>query len=57
MLDNIIDYRFGTSDLKGVYDNIINVNLLVIDDLGVESLNAVKSSELFNIINAIMLPI
>ena len=51
MLDNIIDYRFGKSDLKEVYDNIINVDLLIIDDLGVESLNSHKISELFNIIN------
>ena len=55
MLDNIIDYRFGKSELKSVYDNIINVDLLVIDDLGVESLNSVKLSELFNIINARLL--
>ena len=50
MLDTIVDYRFGTSDLKEIYDNMINVDLLVIDDLGVESLNSVKSSELFNIV-------
>lgn len=55
MLDNIIDYRFGKSDLKEVYDNVINVDLLIIDDLGVESLNAIKISELFNIINARLL--
>lgn len=55
MLDNIIDYRFGKSDLKEVYDNIINVDLLVIDDLGAESLNSMKLSELFNIINARLL--
>ncbi|MCI9365807.1 MAG: ATP-binding protein [Clostridia bacterium] len=55
MLDSIVDYRFGKSDLKQVYDNIINVDLLVIDDLGAESLNAMKLSELFNIINARLL--
>ena len=55
MLDNIIDYRFGKSDLKELYDNVINVDLLVIDDLGVESLNSVKLSELFNIINSRLL--
>ncbi len=55
MLDNIIDYRFGKSDLKEVYDNIINVDLLVIDDLGAESLNSFKITELFNIINARLL--
>lgn len=55
MLDAIIDYRFGKSDLKEIYDNIINVDLLVIDDLGAESQNSVKISELFNIINARLL--
>jgi len=55
MLDNIIDYRFGKSNLKEVYDNIINVDLLIIDDLGAESLNSLKISEIFNIINARLL--
>lgn len=55
MLDSIIDYRFGKSDLKEVYDNIINVDLLVIDDLGVEALNSFKISELFNVINSRLL--
>ena len=51
MLDSIVDYRFGKTDLQEAYDNIINVDLLIIDDLGVEALNQFKSSELFNIIN------
>ncbi len=55
MLDSVIDYRFGKSDLKEVYDNIINVDLLIIDDLGVESLNSIKISELFNVINTRLL--
>lgn len=55
MLDTIIDYRFGKSDLKEVYDNIINVDLLIIDDLGAESMNSLKITELFNIINARLL--
>ena len=55
MLDTIIDYRFGKSDLKEVYDNIINVNLLIIDDLGTETLNSIKMTELFNIINSRLL--
>lgn len=33
MLDNIIDYRFGKSDYNEIYNNIINVDLLIIDDL------------------------
>ncbi len=56
MLDTIIDYRFGKSDLKEIYDNILNVDLLIIDDLGVESLNSFKLSEIFNIINSRSLP-
>ena len=55
MLDSIIDYRFGKSDYTELYDNIINVDLLIIDDLGAESLNSFKLSELFNIINARLL--
>ena len=55
MLDNIIDYRFGNSDYTEVYNNIINADLLIIDDLGAESLNSFKLSELFNIINARLL--
>ena len=55
MLDNIIDYRFGKSDLREVYENIINVDLLIIDDLGAEALNSLKIAELFNIINARLL--
>jgi len=55
MLDNIIDYRFGNSDFNSVYNNIINADLLIIDDLGAESLNSFKLSELFNIINARLL--
>ena len=55
MLDQIIDYKFGNSDLKEIYTNIVNVDLLIIDDLGVEALNPVKLSELFNIINTRLL--
>lgn len=55
MLDNIIDYRFGKSDFNEVYDNIINVDLLIIDDLGAEASNSFKVSELFNIINSRLL--
>ena len=55
MLDNIIDYRFGKSDFNEVYNNIINVDLLIIDDLGAEALNSFKLAELFNIINSRLL--
>lgn len=55
MLDNIIDDRFGKSDYTAVYKNIINVDLLIIDDLGAEVSNQYKIAELFNIINARLL--
>lgn len=55
MIDSIIDYRFGKSDSNEIYNNIINVDLLIIDDLGAEALNPLKISELFNIINARLL--
>lgn len=55
MLDNIIDYRFGKSDFHEIYQNIIHVDLLIIDDLGAEALNSFKLSELFNIINSRLL--
>lgn len=55
MMDNIIDYRFGKSNSNDFYNDIINVDLLIIDDLGAEALNQLKISELFNIINARLL--
>lgn len=56
MLDTIIDYRFGKENVsKDMYENILNVDLLIIDDLGTESINNMKFSELFNIINTRLL--
>ena len=56
MLDTIIDYRFGKSNVsKDSYDNILNVDLLIIDDLGTESINNLKFNKLFNIINSRLL--
>ena len=51
MIDNIIDYRFGKLPFNDFYNNIMNVDLLIIDDLGVETLNQIKITELFTIIN------
>lgn len=50
MLDAIIDYRFNKTT-NNIYDTILNVNLLIIDDLGTETMNNMKFTELFNIIN------
>lgn len=56
MLDTIIDYRFGKSNIdKNMYDNLLNVDLLIIDDLGTECMNQMKFTELFNIINTRLL--
>ena len=56
MLDTIIDYRFGKDNVsKEMYENILNADLLIIDDLGTESINNMKFTELFNIINTRLL--
>ena len=55
MLDTVIDYRFGKNVSKDIYDNLLNVDLLIIDDLGTENINSMKFSELFNIINTRLL--
>ena len=50
MLDEIIDYRFNRNN-GDIYRDILSVDLLIIDDLGTESMNGMKLTELFNIIN------
>lgn len=54
MLDTIIDYRFGKNQTN-IYNNILDVDLLIIDDLGTECMNNMKFTELFNIINTRLL--
>ncbi|MCI9247449.1 MAG: ATP-binding protein [Clostridia bacterium] len=56
MLDTIIDYRFGkATSSKDIYEHLLNVDLLVIDDLGTEGTNQMKLVELFNILNSRLL--
>lgn len=57
LFDLIFEYKYGnkTAGSKELYDNILNVNLLVIDDLGTENLTAARFAELFNILNARLL--
>ena len=56
MLDTIIDYRFGKENVpKNIYQNLLDVDLLIIDDLGTECMNSMKFTELFNIINTRLL--
>ena len=53
MIDNIINYRFSKSPNNyDILENILNVDLLFIDDLGTETLNTMKLTELFTIINS-----
>lgn len=54
LLDNVIAYKMerDKSNLFNIYDAILDSDLLIIDDLGTESLNSMKLSELFNIINS-----
>lgn len=56
MLDTIMDFRFGKeTSSKDIYENLLNVDLLIIDDLGTEYMNTMKFSELFNILNTRLL--
>lgn len=55
MLDSIIDYRFNKSRDSNIIDSILNVDLLIIDDLGTECMNNMKFAELFNILNTRLL--
>lgn len=54
LLDAIVDYRFEKTD-NFIYQNILNADLLIIDDLGTENLNSIKFTELFNVINTRLL--
>ena len=56
MLDTILDFKFNkNASSDETYKNLLDVDLLIIDDLGTESLNNVKFTELFNIINTRLL--
>ena len=54
LLDKMVDYQFKfnkTPEEREEYEKIFDVDLLIIDDLGAETMNAPKFSELFSIIN------
>ncbi len=53
LLESVIDYKFNRlkSCSNNIYESVLNVDLLIIDDLGTESLNSMKLSELFTILN------
>ena len=55
LLETIIDNKFNkykTSNTNNFYNQVLNVDLLIIDDLGTECVNSMKLSELFTILNA-----
>ncbi len=53
LLESVIDYKMNKQKNKNdnIYHSVLNVDLLIIDDLGTESLNSMKLSELFTILN------
>lgn len=56
MLDTIINYHLGKSNSSyDIYEHLLNVDLLIIDDLGTEGINNLKLVELFNLLNARLL--
>lgn len=56
MIDMIVDYKFGKENISSTtFQNLYNVDLLIIDDLGTEAMNQIKFTELFNIINSRLL--
>lgn len=58
LMDKVIEYKFSynkTGIEKEQYNKIFNVDLLIIDDLGTETMSNNKFTELFNIINTRLL--
>ena len=53
LLESVINYKMSKNkdSLDNIYQSILDSNLLIIDDLGTESLNSMKLSELFTILN------
>lgn len=53
LLESVIDYKMSKqkNSNDNIYQSVLNVDLLIIDDLGTESLNSMKLSELFTILN------
>lgn len=53
LLESVIDYKMSKEKNlnDNIYQSVLNVDLLIIDDLGTESLNSMKLSELFTILN------
>ncbi|MBR6252583.1 MAG: ATP-binding protein [Clostridia bacterium] len=52
LLDSIFKYKYKDGENNRLYDDLFNVDLLIIDDLGTENTSAAKFSELFSLINS-----
>lgn len=55
MLDTLINELFSKDSNNTFSQNLLNVDLLVIDDLGTETMNSMKFTELYKIINTRLL--
>lgn len=58
LMDSVINYKFSYNRdeyAKQQYNQIFDVDLLIIDDLGTETMSSNKFTELFNIINTRLL--
>lgn len=57
LLESVIDYKINKQKNydSNFYNSILESDLLIIDDLGTESLNSMKLSELFIILNTRLL--
>ena len=53
LLESVIDYKMSKqkNTVDNIYQSVLETDLLIIDDLGTESLNSMKLSELFTILN------
>ena len=53
LLESVINYKMSKnkSSIDNISNSVLNCDLLIIDDLGTESLNSMKLSELFTILN------
>ena len=53
LLESVIDFKMNRQKNldSNFYQSILDCDLLIIDDLGTESLNSMKLSELFTILN------
>ena len=53
LLESVINFKLGKSENLGdnLVKSILDTDLLIIDDLGTETMNSMKLSELFTIIN------